>query len=171
MNSCFCSPAAKARRAGAPEQNVFHSQEKPAAVRMEYGSRKGFINVREGHEKQCPPPPALTGTRPPVSYLLRRSSGIRVGLCAKIGAPGVWFPGEGCVEQEADGNWAAGGRVAFQTTASGNRDSLSEGLGPTQREARTSLEDSRRQNYSQASRQMAGCACALKSGADFAALD
>lgn len=33
------------------EQKVFHSQQKPAVVRTEYGIRKGFINVREGSEK------------------------------------------------------------------------------------------------------------------------
>jgi hypothetical protein len=34
------------------KQITFHYQKKLAAVKMEYGSCKGFIKVREGPEKQ-----------------------------------------------------------------------------------------------------------------------
>jgi hypothetical protein len=78
----------------------------------------------------------------------------------------LWLPEDGCVEQEADGSWVVGrypvAGEQFAANGEPRSRSLAERLGMKKAAARTSLEDSRRQNFLAGARQTAGCACARR---------
>ena len=77
----------------ATERKTVHSHQRPNAVRIEYAVHKGFIRRRSparGRARGRPRGPekagcALTRKRPRVSYLERRSFGMRPGRVPEIG--------------------------------------------------------------------------------------